>query len=66
MGSAIKFSGQVALFRNDIKNQPCYNCLYNIKNEEKFIDKNNNIDRALLRDEIFKNEDKKEALESII
>ena len=35
MGSAIKFSGQVALFRNDIKNQPCYNCLYNIKNEEK-------------------------------
>ena len=33
---------------------------------EKFIDKNNNIDRALLRDEIFKNEDKKEALESII
>ena len=35
MGSAIKFSGQVALFRNDIKNQPCYNCLYNIKKEEK-------------------------------
>ena len=33
---------------------------------EKFIDKNNNVDRALLRDEIFKNEDKKEALESII
>ena len=33
---------------------------------KKFIDKNNNIDRALLRDEIFKNEDKKEALESII
>ena len=33
---------------------------------ERFIDKNNNIDRALLRDEIFKNEDKKEALESII
>ena len=33
---------------------------------EKFIDKNNNIDRALLRDEIFKNENKKEALESII
>ena len=33
---------------------------------EKFIDKNNKIDRALLRDEIFKNEDKKEALESII
>ena len=33
---------------------------------EKFIDKNNNVDIALLRDEIFKNEDKKEALESII
>ena len=33
---------------------------------EKFIDKNNNVNRALLRDEIFKNEDKKEALESII
>ncbi len=33
---------------------------------EKFIDKNNNVDRALLTDEIFKNEDKKEALESII
>ena len=33
---------------------------------EKFIDKNNNVDRALLRNEIFKNEDKKEALESII
>ena len=33
---------------------------------EKFIDKNNKIDRAILRDEIFKNEDKKEALESII
>ena len=33
---------------------------------EKFIDKNNNVDRAVLRDEIFKNEDKKEVLESII
>ena len=33
---------------------------------ERFIDKNNNIDRALLRDEIFKNENKKEVLESII
>ena len=33
---------------------------------EKFIDNNNNVDRALLRDEIFKNEDQKEALESII
>ncbi len=34
--------------------------------DEKFIDKNNKINRALLRDEIFKNEEKKEALESII
>ena len=33
---------------------------------EKFIDKNKNVDRALLIDEIFKNENKKEALESII
>ena len=33
---------------------------------DKFIDKNHNIDRALLRDEIFKDENKKEALESII
>ena len=33
---------------------------------DKFIDKNNNIDRAILRDEIFKDEIKKEALESII
>ena len=33
---------------------------------EKFIDNNNNVDRALLRDEIFKNENKKEVLESII
>ena len=33
---------------------------------DKFIDKNNNIDRALLRDEIFRDENKKEALESII
>ena len=33
---------------------------------DKFIDKNNNIDRALLRDEIFKDENRKEALESII
>ena len=33
---------------------------------EKYIDKNNKIDRDLLRDEIFKNEDKKELLESII
>ena len=33
---------------------------------DKFIDKNNNINRALLRDEIFKDENKKEALESII
>ncbi len=35
MGSAIKFTGQVALFRNDLEDQPCYNCLYNIKDDEK-------------------------------
>ena len=28
MGSAIKMQGQVSVFRNDIKNMPCYNCLY--------------------------------------
>ena len=29
MGAAIKMQGQVAIFRNDIPNKPCYNCLYN-------------------------------------
>ena len=27
-GAAIKFEGQVATFRNDIDNMPCYRCLY--------------------------------------
>tara|TARA_B100001778_G_C18528695_1_gene602482 strand:+ start:59 stop:826 length:768 start_codon:yes stop_codon:yes gene_type:complete len=29
MGAASKMQGQVAIFRNDIPNMPCYNCLYN-------------------------------------
>ena len=29
MGSAAKMEGQVAVFRNDLPNMPCYNCLYN-------------------------------------
>ena len=29
MGAAIKMSGQVAVFRNDLPDMPCYNCLYN-------------------------------------
>jgi dephospho-CoA kinase len=33
---------------------------------DKFLDKNNNIDRDLLRSEIFVNEEKKNILESII
>ena len=28
MGAAIKFQGQIAIFRNDQDNEPCYNCLY--------------------------------------
>ena len=35
MGSAIKLIGQVAIFRNDLKDQPCYNCLYNIKGDNR-------------------------------
>jgi adenylyltransferase/sulfurtransferase len=27
-GAALKFEGQVAVFRNDIDNTPCYRCLY--------------------------------------
>ena len=27
-GAALKFEGQVAVFRNDIDNEPCYRCLY--------------------------------------
>ena len=29
MGAAINMQGQVAIFRNDLKDMPCYNCLYN-------------------------------------
>jgi len=28
MGAAIKMQGQVAVFRNDLSDMPCYNCLY--------------------------------------
>ena len=28
MGAAIKMEGQVSVFRNDLENMPCYNCLY--------------------------------------
>ena len=28
IGAALKFDGQIAVFRNDIKNMPCYRCLY--------------------------------------
>ena len=27
-GAALKFEGQVAIFRNDVDNMPCYRCLY--------------------------------------
>ena len=27
-GAALKFEGQVTVFRNDIENEPCYRCLY--------------------------------------
>ena len=27
-GAALKFEGQIAVFRNDINNMPCYRCLY--------------------------------------
>tara|TARA_Y100000389_G_scaffold143411_1_gene141659 strand:- start:6830 stop:7597 length:768 start_codon:yes stop_codon:yes gene_type:complete len=27
-GAALKFEGQVAIFRNDLDNMPCYRCLY--------------------------------------
>ena len=27
-GAALKFEGQIAIFRNDIDNTPCYRCLY--------------------------------------
>ena len=28
MGSALKFEGHIASFRNDKDNNPCYRCLY--------------------------------------
>tara|TARA_B100000029_G_scaffold279179_1_gene273435 strand:+ start:676 stop:1446 length:771 start_codon:yes stop_codon:yes gene_type:complete len=34
MGAAIKMEGQIAVFRNDIKNAPCYNCLYDNLDDE--------------------------------
>lgn len=34
MGSAIKMHGQVAVFRNDIDDMPCYNCLYDDVEDE--------------------------------
>jgi len=34
MGSASKMEGQVAVFRNDLPNMPCYNCLYNDLDDE--------------------------------
>ncbi|MEC7832989.1 MAG: HesA/MoeB/ThiF family protein [Pseudomonadota bacterium] len=34
MGAAIQMSGQVSVFRNDLPDMPCYNCLYeNLDNE---------------------------------
>ena len=39
MGAAIKFSGQVIVFRNDLTDQPCYNCLYeNVSDSNACID----------------------------
>ena len=34
MGAAIKMQGQVAVFRNDLDDMPCYNCLYDNLNDE--------------------------------
>ncbi len=34
MGAAIKMQGQVAVFRNDLCNMPCYNCLYDDLEDE--------------------------------
>ena len=34
MGAAIKMQGQVAVFRNDLSNMPCYNCLYDDVEDE--------------------------------
>ena len=39
MGAAIKFSGQIIVFRNDLKGQPCYNCLYeNVSDSNACVD----------------------------
>jgi len=32
-GAAIRFEGQLALFRHDLSNRPCYNCLYSEADE---------------------------------
>jgi len=34
MGAAIKMQGQVAVFRNDLYDMPCYNCLYDDMEDE--------------------------------
>jgi len=39
MGAAIKFCGQIIVFRNDLKGQPCYNCLYeNVSDSDACVD----------------------------
>lgn len=39
MGAAIKFSGQIIVFRNDLPDQPCYNCLYeNVSESDACVD----------------------------
>ena len=39
MGAAIRFSGQIIVFRNDLPGQPCYNCLYeNVSDSNACID----------------------------
>ena len=39
MGAAIRFSGQIIVFRNDVPGQPCYNCLYeNVSDSNACID----------------------------
>lgn len=39
MGAAIQFSGQIIVFRNDLTDQPCYNCLYeNVSESNACVD----------------------------
>jgi len=39
MGAAIKFNGQIIIFRNDLEYQPCYNCLYeNVQDSDACVD----------------------------